>query len=160
MLDFERNIYRPIDFTKINYITGKDKSLLFELKNKFYIISSGMYKKNLVNIRHQHEYVAIIDVNSKKVLYLEDRKNNLYLDFFYPIANRIVPVVQVNKSGVHVHFLDLINGQINIASRSLDKIGQMIIDIVHKDKHLKYYRRMATVANLCTSLYIYNIASL
>jgi hypothetical protein len=141
MIDIAKDIYRPIDFSKINYITGKDKSLLFMLKNKFYVISSRIHKKNLVNLRHPHDYVAIIEVNSKKELYLEDRKNNLYLDFLYPIANRIVPVLQVNKSGMHVHFVDLINGQINTVSWTLDKIWQIIIDIVGKDENFKHYRK-------------------
>jgi hypothetical protein len=141
IIDIAKDIYYPIDFGKTNYITGKDKSLLFLIKNKFYIISSGIHKKNLVNIKHPHDYAAIIDVNRRKELYLEDKNNNLHLDFLYPIANRIVPMLQINSSGIYVHFIDLLNGQIGTASWTIDEIWQMITDIVYKDEYFKRYKK-------------------
>jgi len=141
MIDIVKDIYRPIDLGKINYITGENKSLLFGIKDKFYIISSRIHKKNLVNLKHPHDYVAIIDVSRRKELYLEDRKNNLYLDFLYPVANRIVPVLQINSSGIHVHFIDLLNEQIGTASWTIDKICEMIKNIVDKEEYLKRYKK-------------------
>jgi len=135
MIDIVKDVYRPIEFSKINYITDENKSLLFGLKNKFYIISNEIHKKKLIKLRHPLDYVAIINVNSRRELYLEDRKNNLHLDFFYPVANKIAPVLQINSSGIHVHFVDLINKQTNTASWTLDKIWQMTVDIVYKDEH-------------------------
>jgi hypothetical protein len=144
--DIANNIYRVADFSKLKYATNRNKSLLFRLRNKFYILSNELYKREVVksgySLDHKHtfDYVAIIDVSKRKVLYLEKRKNNYYLDLLYPIANQIVPVIQINSSGIHLNLFDLLSQEIHTVSWSIDKIWNVVVDIVNKDKNLKYYR--------------------
>jgi len=44
MKDILRDTYRPVEFSKLNYFTGKNNSLLFRLMDKFYILSNDLYK--------------------------------------------------------------------------------------------------------------------
>jgi len=144
--DIANNVYRIADFSNLKYATNRNQSLLFRLRNKSYILSNELYKREVVkssyslDYKHTTDYVAIIDVSKRKVLYLEKRKNNYYLELLYPIANRIVPVIQINNSGIHLNLFDLISQKIHTVSWSIDKIWNVVVDIVNKDKNLKYYR--------------------
>ena len=136
-MDIERDIYRPIEFSKLNYYTGKNKSLLFKLKDKFYIVSRGLYSEDSIDTIRPPRYVGVIDVDNGKALYLEKETRNSSFDLFYPIVNRFVPIIHVNNSGVHVHLVDLLTQQTHTASWSIDKIWQIIVDLINKDDHFK-----------------------
>jgi hypothetical protein len=145
-IDIANNIYRIVDFSNLKYATNRDQSLLLRLGNKFYILSNGLYRRKVVksdySLYHKHtsDCVAVIDVSKRKVLYLEKKKNNYYLDLLYPIANHIVPVIQINDSGIHLNLVDLLSQEIHTASWYVDEIWNIVVDIVNKDKKLKYYR--------------------
>jgi hypothetical protein len=139
-MDIERDVYRPIEFSKLNYYTGKNQSLLFRLKDKFYIISRGLYSEDSIDIISPPRYIGVIDVDSGKALYLEKETKNSSFDLFYPIANRIVPIIQINNSGVHVHLIDLLTKQTYTASWNIDKIWQIVVDLINKDERFKYDR--------------------
>jgi hypothetical protein len=144
--DIANNIYRIVDFSNLEYATNRGQSLLFRLENKFYILSNGLYRRKIVrsgySLDHKHasDYVAVIDVSKRKVLYLEKRKNNYYLDLLYPIANRIVPVIQINDSGIHLNLVDLLSQEKHTVSWYTDGIWNVVVDMVNKDKNLRYYR--------------------
>ena len=139
-MDIERDVYRPIEFSKLNYYTGKNQSLLFKINNKFYIVSRGLYSEDSIDTINPPRYVGVIDVDSGKALYLEKETKNSSFDLFYPIVNRIVPIIQVNDSGVHVHLVDLLTQKTYTASWIIDKIWQIIVDLINKDERFEYDR--------------------
>ena len=141
MTDIVNGVYLPVEFSKINYFTGKNKSLLFRLKSKFYILSNEIYKEEHIDTTNPPNYVGVIDANTGETLYIENRKNSLCLDLFYPIANIIVPVIQIDNSMINVHLVDTLSQQINTLSWTLDKIEPMVMDILYKfsnPKPMKY----------------------
>jgi len=138
MKDIIRDMYRPVEFSKLNYFTEKNKSLLFRLRDKFYILSNELYKPEHIDTTNVPNYVAIIDAESGEVLYLENRKNNLYLDLFYLIANKIVPIIQMDNSNIKIHLFDIIEKKINTLSWNLDKIESVVIDMLYKSSGFKY----------------------
>jgi len=140
-MDIERDVYRPVEFSKLNYYTGKNQSLLFKLKDKFYIVSRGLYSEDSIDTIRPPRYVGVIDVDSGKALYLEKETRQSSFDLFYPIVNRIVPIIHVDNSGVHVHLVDLLTQQTHTASWNIDKIWQIIVDLINKDERFEYNRK-------------------
>jgi hypothetical protein len=136
-VDIGQDIYNPIESSKFAYYTDKNASLLIKVDDKFYIISRELYPEETISSNEVSHYVGIIDVDSGKTLYLEKKSDNLHLDLFYPIVNRIVPVLQINRSGVHVHLVDLITQQINTVSWTVAEFGRIIIDLINKDEDFK-----------------------
>jgi len=138
MKDILRDTYHPVEFSKLNYFTDKNNSLLFRLRDKFYILSNELYKPEHIDTINPPNYVAIIDAESGKALYLENRKSNLYLDLFYLIANKIVPVIQMDNSSIKVHLVDIISQKINTLSWNIDKIDSIVMDMLYKSSGFKY----------------------
>ena len=125
-VDITNNTFHIVDFSNLKYATNRSQSLLFRLRNRFYILSNELYRRGKVksgySLYHKHasDYVDIIDASKKKVLYLEKIKNNYYLDLLYPIANQIVPVIQINNNGIHLNLVDLLSQEIYTASWYLE----------------------------------------
>ncbi len=138
MKDILRDTYRPVEFSKLNYFTGKNNSLLFRLRDKFYILSNDLYKPEHIDTTNSPSYVAIIEAESGKALYLENRKNNLYLDLFYLIANKIVPVIQIDNISIKVHLFDIISLKINTLFWNIDEIESIVMNMLYKSSAFKY----------------------
>jgi len=100
-----------------------------------------LYSEESLNDSSALFYVAIIDATSGKELFMEGIENNLHLDLYYPIANRIVPVLQINRKGLYLHLIDILHNKTNTISWTLDEIRRIIIDIVNKDADFKYVRK-------------------
>lgn len=141
IIDVTRNIYQPVEIPRLNYLTGKDKSLLVRLEDKFYVLSKELYPKEPLYNTDVPIYVAIIDAGSGKTLFLEDKKRNLYLDLYYPIANKIVPILQFNEKGLFVHLIDILDNKINTVAWSVEQIKMTIIDLINRDIYFKYVRK-------------------
>jgi len=141
MIDVARDIYQPIEISRLNYLTVKDKSLLVRLKDKFYVLSKELYPEESLNNIDVPIYVAIIDADSGEALFLENRKRNLYLDLYYPIANKIVPILQFNKKGLFVHLVDISDNKISTVVWTIEQVKMIIIDIINRDIYFKYVRK-------------------
>jgi hypothetical protein len=138
--DIARDIYHPVEFSELNYFTRVNKSLLFKLMDKFYIISNELYQEQSIDATYSSSYAAIIDAENEKALYLENRKNKLYLNLFYPIANKIVPVAQVDNSSIKLHLVDILSQKTNTLSWGIDKMESVVMDIIYKSpipQHIK-----------------------
>ena len=140
-IDVANDIYRPIEIPKLNYLTGKGGSFLIRLKDKFYVLSRELYSEESLNDSSALFYVAIIDATSGKELFMEGIENNLHLDLYYPIANRIVPVLQINRKGLYLHLIDILHNKTNTISWTIDEIRQIIIGIVNEDIYLRSVRK-------------------
>ncbi len=136
--DILQDIYKPIKFSKVDYFTGKNKSVLLGLKGKFYILSNELYRPEHIDTTNPPSYVAIIHAESGEALYLEKRENNLYLDLFYLIANKIVPVIQIDNSSIKVHLIDIISQKTNTISWQLNEIEAIVMDMLYKSSEHKY----------------------
>ena len=64
IIDVTRDIYQPVEIPRLNYLTGKDTSLLVRLKDKFYVLSKELYPKESLYNTDVPIYVAIIDAGS------------------------------------------------------------------------------------------------
>ena len=140
IIDVARDIYQPVEIPKLNYLTGKNRSLLVRLKDKFYVLSKELYPKESLSNKDVPIYVAIIDADSGEALFLENRKRNLYLDLYYPIANRIVPILQFNEKGLFLHLVDILDNKINTVAWTIEEIKMIIIDLINRDINFKYVR--------------------
>ncbi len=141
MIDVANDIYRPVEIPKLNYLTGRGGSFLIRLKDKFYVLSRELYSEESLNDTSALFYVAIVDANNGEELFIEGIKNNLHLDLYYPIANRIVPVLQINRKGLYLHLVDILHNKTNTISWSVGEIKQIIIDIVDKDPYFRNVRK-------------------
>ena len=141
MIDVANNIYRPIEIPKLNYLTGKEGSFIIRLKDQFYVLSRELYPAESLKDTSALFYVAIIDANNGEELFIEGIKNNLHLDLYYPIANRIVPVLQISRKGLYLHLIDILHNKINTIPWTIDEIRQIIIDIVNKDIYFRNVRK-------------------
>ena len=148
MVDIRRNIYLAIEFSKINYFTFKNASLLIGLKNKFYLVSRDLYKTNSAySVVDWRDNVAIIDLSSGEKLYFKGRNSGAtnapkFLDLYYPIANRIVPVLQFDSNTLYLHLVDISHNKVNTLSKNIDEIKLVVIDIVNKDDNSKDIREI------------------
>ncbi len=141
MIDVANNIYRPIEIPKLNYLTGKQGSFLIRLKDQFYVLSRELYPAESLKDTSALFYVAIIDANNGEELFMENIENNLHLDLYYPIANRVVPIMQINRKGLYLHLVDILHNKTNTISWTIDEIRQVIIGIVNKDIYFRNVRK-------------------
>ncbi len=141
MMNVANDIYRPVEVPKLNYVTGNDQSLLVRLKDKFYVISKDLCPAEYLNDIRAPIYVAVINAESGEALFLEDIGENLYLNLYYPIANKIVPIIKFNNKGLFVHLVDILDNKINTISWLIDDIRHIIIDIINKDIYFKHVRK-------------------
>jgi hypothetical protein len=141
MIDVANNIYRPIEIPKLNYLTGKEGSFIIRLKDQFYVLSRELYSAESLKDTSALFYVAIIDANNGEELFMENIENNLHLDLYYPIANRVVPIMQINRKGLYLHLVDILHNKTNTISWTIDEIRKIIIGIVNEDIYLRSVRK-------------------
>jgi hypothetical protein len=143
-LDILRGEHEVFDTSRfIHKIRDNDSLVVRTDDGKWYIIT------NNVDWNDHQECVAVIDAISGNNLYIESRKSNLYLEIFPPIANSIVPVLQVTKSHINVHMIDLNIERFDTISWSLSDIKNLISMVAGQStRHVKTTKEIILGDNL------------
>jgi hypothetical protein len=130
--------YKAIKFKRLGIDVNDESSMLIKTgRGKWYVIT-----------RHESSgYLLIVDALSGTVFYKEKIKGdgNLYVDALYPIANKILPIIHVNRQNLCLRLFDIDNESLHTIitfdlrgiHRIVKLIGNNAEDI--KDK-LSHYR--------------------
>ncbi len=130
--NFERGIYQIFKSKADKYSINGENSLLIKTETgKYYVVDKD---KDLV----------VLNESDGKILYEATVSDKLYCNYFYPIANVVVPVLQVTKNGISVFLCNLINGEVHTTSWGLEHMNKLITIIIAAQK--AYYRIESEVA--------------
>jgi hypothetical protein len=133
--DLLKGNYEVVDVKKLNYrIEGtkniKPKTLLIKTADgMFYIISD-----NVIGDEGE-KFVMILNLSNKQMLYKKSQNDNIYINWFYPIANVIVPILRVTSEGLYFDLVNLLNGRTNTIGCDLYCVSQMIKELINKSKN-------------------------
>ncbi len=132
-LDILRGDYRIFDTSHLAHEIKDPDSIVVKTEDgKWYIITDDVDWAGL------QDCVAVINLTNGDNLYIESRSNNLYLQAFPPIFNSIVPIIQVTKSNINIHMVDLNVETIETISWDLSDLKNLISMIVSQSRrHVK-----------------------
>lgn len=114
----------------------------------FYLISDNFIDQN------NEKFVIIVNLSNKQILYKRLRKENIYISWFYPIANAIVPILRVTSEGLFVDLANLSNGRINTISCDLYCISQLIKELVNQNNNIN--NELSDTARNISSFYFWS----
>ena len=128
-LDILQGNHRVFDTSHLNHKLNDSESILVETKDgRKYIITNDVDWVELQGC------VAVIDAINGNNLYIESKQNNLYLGAFSPIANNVIPIVQVTKNQINIHMIDLTTERIDTISWSLKDLKDLISMIINQSR--------------------------
>jgi hypothetical protein len=126
MLDVLQGAHQVFDTSHLIHRFKETDSIVVGTKDgKRYIIT------NNVDWAELRGCVAVIDATSGNNLYIESKENNLYLEIFPPIANSVVPVVQVTENQINIHMIDLTTERLDTISWGLSNLKDLILTIIN-----------------------------
>jgi hypothetical protein len=76
------------------------------------------------------KFVMILNLSEKRALYKKLQEGHIYISWFYPIVNVIVPIIRVTSEGLFVDLVNLLNGRTNTISCDLSCISQMVKKLI------------------------------
>ncbi len=82
------------------------------------------------------EDIIVLNVSDNKIIYSAPVSNTLYSGYFYPIANVIVPIMQVTPSGINITLCNLLNNKTHTISLDAKYIGKVLTKLA-VDKELE-----------------------
>ena len=128
-LDILRGNHRVFNTSHLNHKLNDSESILVETKDgRKYIITNDVDWVELQGC------VAVIDATNGNNLYIESKQNNLYLGAFSPVANNVIPIVQVTKNQINIHMIDLTTERIDTISWSLKDLKDLISMIINQSR--------------------------
>ena len=128
-LDIFQGNHRVFDTSHLNHKLNDSESILVETKDgRKYIITNDVDWVELQGC------VAVIDATNGNNLYIESKQNNLYLGAFSPVANNVIPIVQVTKNQINIHMIDLTTERIDTISWSLKDLKDLISMIINQSR--------------------------
>jgi hypothetical protein len=125
-LDVLRGAHQVFDTSHLIHRFKETDNIVVGTKDgKRYIIT------NNVDWGELRKCVAVIDATSGNNLYIESKENKLYLEVFPPIANSVVPIVQVTKDQINIHMIDLTTERLDTISWGLSNLKELISTIIN-----------------------------
>ncbi len=107
--DYINNIYKPVNLDKTRIIVKSERNIVIGLNNKnWYLVAEE------VGLENEKNCLAIISLNDGRILYRKSRldKNIIYLSYYYPIHDIIVPILMVTKHGISIELYNILNEQV------------------------------------------------
>ncbi len=132
--DVLKNDYEIIGLKKLDYNiestqNDKPKTLVVKMANDVvYLISDN------VTDEEGEKFVMILNLNNKQILYKKLRNENMYISWFYPIANVIVPILRVTSEGLFLDLVDLSSGRLDTISYGLASMSEIMSKIISREK--------------------------
>jgi hypothetical protein len=128
-LDILQGEHRILDTSHLMHKIKDKGSMLVKTENgKWYIIT------NNVDFDELQECVAVIDAVSGNNIYIESRKNNVFLDIFPPISNNIVPILQITGEHIKIHMIELTSERFDTISWHLSELKNIVSKVVAQDR--------------------------
>jgi len=122
--DYINDIYKPIDLDKARISIRSKRNIVIGLNKKnWYLVAEE------ADLGNEKNCLAIIDLNADRISYKKSRlnKNIIYLSYYYPIYDVIIPILIVTKYGVIIELYNILNEQVH----SVNLIGlESLIEIV------------------------------
>jgi len=136
VLDNKTGTYNPILLKNLNIGIKDENAVLIKTeKGKWYVITS----------QSSSEHALIVDALSGKCLYKEKIKSdsNIYIDILYPVANRILPIIQVTRWSIYIKLFDVenenIHTMITINLEDIDDLVKLVINDLDRHVAVKNY---------------------
>ena len=129
LFDNSSGTYRPIQLKRLDTGINEENTIAIKTeKGKWYVI------KKYTRGASKSQYIFIMDALSGTWLYKEEITNdsNIYIDILYPLANRILPIIQVTLWNLYVNLFDMDNeniyNMITINSEDIDSLVRLIVN--------------------------------
>jgi len=107
--DYIKDIYKPINLDKTKIIVKSDYNIVIGVNNEnWYLVTEQS------DLEEQENCLVIINLKDSKILYAKSRldKNILYLSYYYPIYDVIIPILVVTKQEVLIDLYNILSGQV------------------------------------------------
>ena len=133
--DLLKGNYEVVNLKKLNYRIEstkniKPKTLLIKTDGgMFYLISDNVMGDE------GEKFVMILNLSNKQILYKKFHDENIYISWFYPIANVIVPILRVTSEGLYFDLVNLLSGRTNTIGCDLYCVSQLIKELINKSKN-------------------------
>ena len=114
---FEQGTYQVFKLESKYDIKEEDSLLVRTEEGKYYVVTKG-------------EYIVVLNVTDNKILYSVPVSNALYCNYFYPISNTIVPIVQITADGISITLCNLANDEVHTISWRLEHIRKIVLSIL------------------------------
>jgi hypothetical protein len=127
--DFLNASYKLVRFGKINIINKSEHNLLVRTaKGKLYFVSLDVLWND------NKRYIAVIDVNSGKPLFMASKEDETKSELLHIIDKKILPIIQFKKQNISIYLLDLSRDKVDVISWELNNIHQLITRLLRLAK--------------------------
>jgi len=121
--DFKRGICQVFKSKADKYSINGENSLLIKTEDgKYYVVHNG-------------QHLVVFNETDGKALYEVSVSDKLYCDYFHPIANVVLPVVQVAADGITITLCNLKNDEVHTISWDLQHINELVTSIINTNKN-------------------------
>ncbi len=133
MQDPQYGTYQVFKLKLDTYDVNAENTLLIKTEDgKYYVViketEDGKY---YVDAAAKAKHIVVFNLSNGKSLYTLDTSNTLYCNYFYPIANAIIPVMQVTKDSISITLCNISNEEVYTISWSLEDINELVANIIN-----------------------------
>ncbi len=126
--DFKRGTFQVFKSKADNYSINGENSLLIKTEDgKYYVVHSG-------------KHLVVLNETDGKTLYKLSVSDQLYCDYFHPIANVVLPVLQVAPEGITITLCNLANDEVHTMSWHPEYMEKLVLILLSADIATEYYR--------------------
>ncbi len=153
--DILKGSYEVVSIDKLDYrIEGtkniQPKTLLIKTDDGiFYLISDNFTDSE------GKKFLMILNLSNKKILYKMSQKDNIYISWFYPMANVIVPILRVSSEGLFLDLVNLSNSSTNTIKCDLHCLSQLIKRLIEESKNIN--SDLSDIVKNIASFYFYSV---
>ena len=145
MQDSQYETYQVFKLKLDTYDINAENTLLIKTENgKYYVViketEDGKY---YIDAAAKAKHIVVFNLSNSKSLYTLDASNTLYCNYFYPIANVIIPVIQVTKDSVSITLCNISNEEVYTILWSLEDINELVVNIINmaiENNKIRYKR--------------------
>ena len=135
--DYINDIYNHINLDKTRISIKSERNIVIKLDNKNrYLVADA------ADLGNERDCLVIMSLNDGRILYKKSRsdKNIIYLSYYYPIHDIIIPILIVTKRGISIELYNILNEQVHIINviglESLIEIADSTIKREGKNLHM------------------------
>jgi hypothetical protein len=132
--DYLNNIYKTVNLDKTGIIVKSERNIVIGLNSKnWYLVAEE------ADLGNEKNCLVITSLNDGRILYRKSRsdKNMIYLNYYYPIHDVIVPILMVTKHGISIELYNILNEQVYstnlIDLKALRELADIAIKIEGKN---------------------------
>jgi len=133
MQDTQYGTYQIFKLKLDKYDIDAENTLLIKTENgKYYVaIKETEDGKYYIDADAKGKHIVVFNLSNSKSIYTLDVSNTLYCNYFYPIANLIIPIIQVTKDSVSITLCNISNEEVYTILWSLEDINELVMNIIN-----------------------------